>query len=115
MDPILNIRSGRKGATTAEESNALREAVEGSQRFESLNAITTPQAICILDFYHAGEHISLLAEALYCTDATRVQAQAKIWREMLLEDKLHEVLNLRTALLSNRFDDLWLSRDLKAA
>ena len=77
--------------------------------------INFPQAICILDFYHAGEHISLLAEALYCTDATRVQAQAKIWREMLLEDKLHEVLNLRTALLSNRFDDLWLSRDLKAA
>ena len=156
-----------------------------------LARINFPQAICILDFYHAGEHVSLLAEALYSADAPRVQAQAKIWREMLLEDRLQEVLaqarkdlpdipaprsaaekqiayfetnssrmtyatfrsqglfigsgiveagcktvvgkrlknsgmfwsvkgaqnilDLRTALLSDRFDDLWLARDKKAA
>jgi hypothetical protein len=153
--------------------------------------INFPQAICILDFYHAGEHLSMLAEALYGTDTPRVQSQAKIWRAMLLEDRLQEVLSqaredlpdipgprdaaekqiayfetnssrmtyatfrsqglfigsgvveagcktvvgkrlknsgmfwsvkgaqnvldLRTFLLSNRFDDLWLARDQKAA
>ena len=30
--------------------------------------INFPQAICILDFYHASEHLSLLAEALYSAD-----------------------------------------------
>ena len=153
--------------------------------------INFPQAICILDFYHAAEHLSLLAEALYCADPPRLQSQAKIWRAMLLEDRLQEVLSkaredlpdipgpraaaekqiayfeanssrmtyatfrsqglfigsgiveagcktvvgkrlknsgmfwsvkgaqnvldLRTFLLSNRFDDLWLARDQKAA
>jgi len=153
--------------------------------------INFPQAICILDFYHAGEHLSLLAQALYWADAPRVQEQAKIWRDMLLEDRLQDVLaqarkdlpdipgprsdaekqiayfetnssrmtyatfrsqglfigsgvveagcktvvgkrlknsgmfwsvkgaqnilDLRTALLSNRFDDLWFARDQKAA
>lgn len=55
--------------------------------------INFPQAICILDFYHAGEHLSMLAEALYSADAPRVQSQAKIWRAMLLEDRLQEVLS----------------------
>ncbi len=55
--------------------------------------INFPQAIWILDFYHAGEHLSMLAEALYCADAPRVQSQAKIWRAMLLEDRLQEVLS----------------------
>jgi len=153
--------------------------------------INFPQAICILDFYHASEHLSLLAEALYSADPPRVQSQAKIWRAMLREDRLQEVLaqagkdlpdipgprsaaekqiayfetnssrmtyatfrsqglfigsgvveagcktvvgkrlknsgmfwsvkgaqnvlDLRTALLSNRFDDLWLARDQKVA
>ncbi len=153
--------------------------------------VNFPQAICILDFYHAGEHLSMLAEALYSADPPRVQSQAQIWRAMLLEDRLPEVLSqaredlpdlpgprdaaqkqiayfetnssrmtyatfraqglfigsgvveagcktvvgkrlknsgmfwsvkgaqnvldLRTFLLSNRFDDLWLARDQKAA
>ncbi len=55
--------------------------------------INFPQAICILDFYHASEHLSLLAQALYSADAQRVQSQAKIWRAMLLEDRLQEVLS----------------------
>jgi len=54
--------------------------------------INFPQAICILDFYHAGELLSMLAEALYSADAARVQSQAKIWRGMLLEDRLQDVL-----------------------
>ncbi len=153
--------------------------------------INFPQATCILDFYHASEHLTLLAEALYSADPPRVQSQAKIWRAMLLKDLLQEVLaqarkdlpdipgprsaaekqiayfesnsarmtyasfrsqglfigsgvveagcktvvgkrlknsgmfwsvkgaqnvlDLRTFLLSNRFDDLWLARDKKAA
>lgn len=55
--------------------------------------INFPQAICILDFYHAGEHLSMLADALYGADPPRVQSQAEIWRAMLLEDRLPEVLS----------------------
>ena len=133
----------------------------------------------------------MMGTSIYSADAPRVQAQAKIWREMLLEDRLQEVLaqarkdlpdipaprsaaekqiayfetnssrmtyatfrsqglfigsgiveagcktvvgkrlknsgmfwsvkgaqnilDLRTALLSDRFDDLWLARDKNAS
>ena len=164
---------------------------DGAAWVWELARINFPQAICILDFYHAGEHLSVLAEALYSADPPRVQSQAKTGRTMLLEDRLQEVLaqarqdlpdipgprsvaekqiayferncsrmtyasfrsqglfigsgvveagcktvvgqrlknsgmfwsvkgaqnilDLRTALLSDRFDDLWLARDQKAA
>ncbi len=38
------------------------------------------------------QHLSLLAEALCCADPPRGQSQATIWRAMLLEDCLKEVL-----------------------
>lgn len=54
--------------------------------------INFPQALCILDFYHAAEHLSLLAQALYGADPQRCKIQAKLWRDMLLEDRLADVL-----------------------
>lgn len=54
--------------------------------------INFPQATCILDFYHAAEHLSLLSEALYGADPERAKSQAGLWRDMLLEDRLQDVL-----------------------
>jgi hypothetical protein len=45
-----------------------------------------------LDFYHAAEHLSLLAQALYGADPQRCKTQAKLWRDMLLEDRLADAL-----------------------
>ncbi len=36
------------------------------------------QAICILDFYHAAEHLSLLSDSLYGDDTERAKSQAKL-------------------------------------
>lgn len=61
--------------------------------------INFPQAICILDFFHAAEHLTALAQALFSANPGRVADQAKIWRTMLLEDRLQEVLTQAQAAL----------------
>jgi hypothetical protein len=51
-----------------------------------------PQAIQILDFYHASEHLKLLAEALEPTDAQAVQATFEHWQQCLRQDQLDQVI-----------------------
>ena len=185
---LLRREAFERGFASAEKTVYLGD---GAAWVWELARINFPQAICILDFYHASEHISFLAEALYSADPARVKSQAKIWSGMLLEDRLQEVLtqarkdlpdipeprmaaekqieyfvtnslrmtygtfraqglfigsgvveagcktvvgkrlknsgmfwsvkgaqnvlDLRTALLNNRFEDLWLARNKKAA
>ena len=185
---LLRREAFARGFASAEKTVYLGD---GAAWVWEVARINFPQAICILDFYHAGEHLSFLAEALYSADPARVKSQAKVWSGMLLEDRLPEVLtqarkdlpdipdprdaaekqiayletnrsrmtygtfrsqglfigsgvveagcktvvgkrlknsgmfwsvkgaqnvlDLRTALLSNRFDDLWLARNRKAA
>lgn len=51
-----------------------------------------PQAIQILDFYHASEHLQLLAEALEPTDAGAVQATLQRWQECLRQDQFDQII-----------------------
>lgn len=67
--------------------------------------INFPQATCILDFYHAAEHLSLLSGSLYGADPQRAKSQAKLWRDMLLEDRL-----LRNQLLPHDLRHLPIPR-----
>lgn len=52
-----------------------------------------PDAIPILDFYHAGEHLTALAEALYGKDTPRAQEQSAVWRQRLKEEALDQILS----------------------
>lgn len=51
-----------------------------------------PQAVQILDFYHASEHLQLLAEALEPSDPKKVHALREHWQDCLRRDGLDQVI-----------------------
>lgn len=57
-----------------------------------LARINFPTAICILDYYHACEHLSLLTEALYGSGSPRAKQRYRQWRKALLKDRIPAVI-----------------------
>jgi hypothetical protein len=57
-----------------------------------LARINFPTAICILDYYHACEHLNLLAQALYGEGSALAKQRYRRWRKALLKDKIMEVI-----------------------
>lgn len=51
-----------------------------------------PQAVMILDFYHACEHVHRLAEWLYPNNPQQAKAQARRWVRMLKTNGLEKVI-----------------------
>lgn len=56
-------------------------------------------AICILDFYHATEHLMLLADALYGEKTPQAKKAYRRWRRRCLADKIDQVIEEAKALL----------------
>ena len=56
-------------------------------------------AICILDFYHATEHLMLLAEALYGEDTPQARKAYRRWRRRCLADQIDQVIDQAKAQL----------------
>lgn len=54
-----------------------------------------PDAIQILDLYHAFEHVSKLAQLLYSSEK-EAKRKAKVWKNWLKNDKVHKLI--RTTL-----------------
>jgi len=51
-----------------------------------------PTAVQILDFYHASEHLKLLAEALEPSDENAVRSLLERWQECLRQNQLDQVI-----------------------
>ena len=51
-----------------------------------------PHAIQILDFYHASEHLKLLAEALESDDTEKIKILLEHWQKCLKEDLFDQVI-----------------------
>ena len=49
-------------------------------------------AVCILDFYHATEHLMLLANALYGEGSAAAKRAYRRWRRRCLADKIDQVI-----------------------
>ena len=58
-----------------------------------------PGAICILDFYHATEHLMELADALYGEGSPQAKKAYRRWRRRCLADKIDQVIAEAKALL----------------
>ena len=58
-----------------------------------------PGAVCILDFYHATEHLTLLANALYGEGSAQAKKLFRRWRKRCLADKVEEVIAEATLAL----------------
>jgi hypothetical protein len=64
-----------------------------------LAKINFPTAVCILDYYHACEHLNLLAEALYGEGSPLAKRRYRQWRKALLKNRVeHVIAQARTEL-----------------
>ena len=54
--------------------------------------INFPGSICILDYYHALEHLALLVDALHGEGTTQSKRCFRKWRKALLKDKVQQII-----------------------
>jgi hypothetical protein len=73
-----------------------------------------PTALCILDFYHAMEHLFELCRSLYTNQKwiDRIQNQ---WVELMEQDGIEEVMAAARRRLKDLSPDLWESVEKKIA
>lgn len=74
--------------------NAKRVAVigDGAHWIWNLARMNFPQAKQVLDFYHACEHLSKLAHALFKADDEAVGKQSRKWIKWLEKDKVLDIV-----------------------
>jgi hypothetical protein len=65
---------------------------DGAVWIWKLARINFPKAICILDYYHACEHLTLLASALYGEGSALAKKRYRQWRKALLKDKIAQII-----------------------
>jgi len=66
---------------------------DGAHWIWNLARINFPDARQILDFYHACEHLTVLASALFPGNTKKVSGQVKKWTRWLENDKVLEVVS----------------------
>ncbi|MGA2864011.1 MAG: hypothetical protein ABSF95_05940 [Verrucomicrobiota bacterium] len=72
--------------------------------------INFPNAVCILDYYHACEHLNLLS-ALLCGEGSELaKKRFRQWRKALLKDKIAQVIAQAKADLPTRVQPRKLAR-----
>jgi hypothetical protein len=76
----LRRQAAQVGWDEAEQQIALSDGGNGLEEFMRVNF---PLAKCILDFYHASEHVSSLARALHPQDEEAFQQQCTAWCHQL--------------------------------
>jgi hypothetical protein len=57
-----------------------------------LARLNFPGAICILDFYHAAEHLQLLSNALYGEGSAQAKKAFRRWRNRCRADRIDQVI-----------------------
>lgn len=83
---------------------------DGAVWIWKLARLNFPNAICILDYYHACEHLNLLSAALYGEGSPRAKRRYRHWRKALLEDKVAEVIAQAKTDLPSRASARQLAR-----
>lgn len=76
----LRRQAAEVGWDAAEQQIALSDGGSGLEQFMHRNF---PLAQCILDFYHASEHVANLARALHPTDEAELAQQMHTWCHQL--------------------------------
>jgi len=67
-----------------------------------LARLNFPTAVCILDYYHACEHLNLLSATLYGEGSTLAKRRYRQWRKALLKDKVAQVITQAKADLPTK-------------
>jgi len=87
--PLLRAEAIRRGMAKAKVVVFLGDGAVWVWKLARLNF---PDAVCILDYYHACEHLNLLSVALYGEGSTLAKRRYRQWRKALLKDKIAQVL-----------------------
>lgn len=80
---------------------------DGAAWIWELQRLNFPQAVQILDLYHALEHLHLLCEGLYGAQSSWARKREGAWREMFKNDQVTQVI----ASAHRRLDDLGSQAD----
>ena len=75
---------------------------DGATWVWKLARINFPTAVCILDYYHACEHLTLLAQSLYGEGTPLAKRRFRQWRKALLKDKITSIIAQAKADLPSR-------------
>lgn len=75
---------------------------DGAPWVWKLARLNFPTAVCILDYYHACEHLTLLTQALYGEGSTLAKRRFRQWRKALLQDQIASVIARAKADLPSR-------------
>jgi hypothetical protein len=75
---------------------------DGAVWIWKLARLNFPNAVCILDYYHACEHLNLLSAALYGEGSPLAKRRYRQWRRALLKDKIADVIAQAKADLPSR-------------
>lgn len=87
--PLLRAEAIRRGIAKAKTVVFLGDGAAWVWRLARLNF---PDAVCILDYYHACEHLTLLCAALYGEGSGLAKKRYRQWRKGLLKDKIAQVI-----------------------
>ena len=80
---LLRWEARRRGSGTAKEIVLL---IDGALGLERQGEINFPGCLQIVDFYHALQHLKLLAEALWGKEHPELKARCGKWIKLLLKD-----------------------------
>jgi len=75
---------------------------DGATWVWKLARINFPTAVCILDYYHACEHLTLLAQSLYGEGSPLAKQRFRQWRKALLKDEITSIIAQAKADLPSR-------------
>lgn len=97
--PLLRAEALRRGLAKAKVVVFLGDGAVWVWKLARLNF---PDAVCILDYYHACEHLNLLSATLYGEASAWAKRRYRQWRKALLEDRLDQVIAQAKADLPSR-------------
>jgi len=88
--PLLRNEALRRGMGSAKTVVFLGDGAVWVWKLARLNF---PGAVCILDYYHACEHLSLLSVALYGEGTALAKRRYRLWKKWLLKDKVADIIS----------------------
>ena len=87
--PLLRYEAIRRGMGSAQRVVFLGDGAVWVWKLARLNF---PGAICILDYYHACEHLNLLSAALYGEGTALAKRRYRLWKKWLLKDQVADII-----------------------
>lgn len=91
--PLLRHEALRRGLAWAKTVVFIGDGAVWVWKLARLNF---PGAVCILDFYHACEHLHLLSAALYGEGTAQAKRHYRLWKKWLLKDKVAQIIQQAT-------------------